>query len=285
LHYQDSFAAVEAILAAGFLVTAPGLEEGEHKEVISHVVKREKENQDGSQTTIVDLYPAGEARYSFLSVYLNSGDQVAAFEYASGLSVGKLPLYVGAGKIERGANKKSDALIIPTPSPFSVVWKLNPKYNPDETDATKKKPKRLFVRWDKQKSEQAQISQPEQQQPTPVDVSSPEAVKAWVPKACESVGLSPATVSVGQSIDSWDDYSQAILAVARENKVPTDYDSRILSFARYRWFEMMIASAGPSATAIEPITKQVVSDSILGGAAKSQLVEKMQKLTSELTPW
>src|SRR5690242_5896245 len=38
-------------------------------------------------------------------------------------------------------------LVYAAPKPFGVVWKDNPKYDPNEQDTAKKKPKRLFVRW------------------------------------------------------------------------------------------------------------------------------------------
>jgi len=146
--YVGMLANVTAALAAGFLAVAPGAGEGEHKDEVGYVVKREKENQDHTVTPVIDLYVADDAmKFATLSVYLNTAEQVAAFEFASGVKVSALPLYIGDNKIERGGKAATDKLIIKSPRPFGVFWRDNPKYDPAEMDATKKKPKRLFSRW------------------------------------------------------------------------------------------------------------------------------------------
>lgn len=148
LDYAAMLANVAAMTQAGFLVAAPGLEAGEQREEVGYVVKREKENSDRTLTPVVDLYPADEAlKFAVLSVYLNTPADVEAFEFASGLKLDKLQAYIGANKIERGKSGQTDKLVYKAPRPFGVVFKDNPKYDPDETDTAKKKPKRLFVRW------------------------------------------------------------------------------------------------------------------------------------------
>jgi hypothetical protein len=155
--FAEQFAAVGDALAAGFLASPPGVEQGEHKDDIGYVVKREKENDDGTVTPIVDLYPADEAlKFAMLSVYLNRPQDEAAFEAVSGVKVASLPLYIGQNKVERGKSRQTDALVVKVPRPFGVVWKDNPKYDPAEQDTAKKKPKRLFVRWFDQKPPQQQ---------------------------------------------------------------------------------------------------------------------------------
>ena len=145
LDYHKLLANVGAMLDAGWLVQAPGLEEGEHKDDVGWLVKSSV-GEEG--TPAIDLYPANEtAKYAMMRVYLNKAEDVSAFEYASRVKLKELPEYVGVGRLERGKSPQTDKLIVRMPKPFTVIWKDNPKYNPDEQDATKKKPKRLFVRW------------------------------------------------------------------------------------------------------------------------------------------
>lgn len=148
LDYASMFTNVSRALESGWLLAAPGLEAGEHKEDIGWVVRREKANDDNTETPIVDLYAANEQMtFKILSVYLNKDEDVTAFEKASGMGLNQIPLFVGTAAPERGANRQTDRFIVKTPRPFGVVMKDNPKYNPDEPDAKKRKPKRLFVRW------------------------------------------------------------------------------------------------------------------------------------------
>jgi hypothetical protein len=121
--YRDMLNAVGAALDAGWLATAPGLEAGEHKEDVGFVVLRSKDNDDGTTTPIVDLYPADDQlKFSLLSVYLNRPADEAAFEHAAGVKLDALPPYVGAGKLERGASKQTDRFIVKVLRPFGVVW-------------------------------------------------------------------------------------------------------------------------------------------------------------------
>lgn len=145
--YQQLFEAVTQAAEAGFLVTAPGLEEGEQRFDCSAVVARTKQNQDGTETVVLDLYE-GDFQYRSLVVYLNDDEAERAFELASGMSLTNLPVYPAGTPIERGKNARLDSqYVVAPPRPFGVVCKANPKYNPDEKDITKRKPKRLFVRW------------------------------------------------------------------------------------------------------------------------------------------
>jgi len=136
---------IDNLIDAGFTVNLPGLEDGEMFEQIAFVVHREKANDDGTVTPIVDLYSqAGTFRQ--LGMYLNSPDDVAAFEQACGVSLLKLPLYEGSAPIERGKNSNLDkkylTLLAAAPK---VIYKLNPKW---EGENDKKHSKRMFVRWE-----------------------------------------------------------------------------------------------------------------------------------------
>lgn len=133
---------VTAYLQAGWLPTQPGLEEGETKEKVTHLVRREKKNDDGSSTPLIDVYCGGNFRT--LGVYLNTPDDVSEFEKIFG-GLNKFPVYDGDVPIERGKKPDRDKVFVIPVSGVSVVWKLNPRY---EGDDDKKNPKRLFVRWE-----------------------------------------------------------------------------------------------------------------------------------------
>lgn len=143
--YALALANVSAALAAGWLASAPGLEAGENRDDCGWVVRSQKDGRTGT-AEVIDLYLPDD-KFAKVRLYLNTPDEVAEFERVSGLTVAKLPLYIGANKIERGKSKQTDTLVCRVPKPFGFVWKDNPDHNPDEQDATKKKPKRLFVRW------------------------------------------------------------------------------------------------------------------------------------------
>ncbi len=136
---------VSSLIGAGLSVFAPGLEEGEQYEQIGWAVRREKEDTEGP-TPVIDLYPIN-GKFRFLAVYLNNADDVKAFEAATGLSVTKMPLYEATNTIERGVKAALDKYVVQLRSPTKIVWKANPRYDPEEKDVTKKKPRRLFVRW------------------------------------------------------------------------------------------------------------------------------------------
>ena len=118
-------------------------EEGEQAEDIGHVVRRVKGNDDGSETPVIDLYPE-RAKFRVLGVYLNTPQDVAAFEAAAGLRLADLPLYEGDNSIERGKGPKTDKYVVSLSRPARVVIKPNPRYEGPED---KTHPKRLFVRW------------------------------------------------------------------------------------------------------------------------------------------
>ena len=152
-------AAVDAYLAAGFAVNLPGMEPGEHREEVSHVV-RGRHSKDGKTTPYVLLYsPKPELKHAFLKVYLNTESMVFDFEYASKLRLGNIPVYVGKDKPERGVDQEFDReFMVAAPKPFSVLFKDNPKYSAEDAAKTPAGqvypiPKRVFVRWADQRSD------------------------------------------------------------------------------------------------------------------------------------
>jgi hypothetical protein len=151
--FRKSFAAVGAALDAGFLAEAPGLDQGEEKEQVGWLVRGSVE-QEGQITPFLLLYCADDnMSYSFLKVYLNTPEDVAAFEFASGMKLDRIPEYEGHDKPERGTSKKLEKYFARPPKPFTVVFKHNPKYDESAKAAAVAKkeiykvPVRLFVRW------------------------------------------------------------------------------------------------------------------------------------------
>ncbi len=165
--YAAAFACVTSAVEAGWLVTAPGLEDGEEKESIGWVLRGAFE-KEGESTPYVLLYAANEAlTWSILKVYLNRREDVDAFEFASGMKLDSIPDYIGDNKPQRGAAPKTDRFIVRAPKPFGVVFKKNPRH--DDTEAGKMKPARLFVRWEHRKPDVAAQNGKQRSLPETVD--------------------------------------------------------------------------------------------------------------------
>lgn len=148
--YAVAFAAVGRALAAGFLVTAPGLEAGEMKDTVGWVGRGQHQGRSGMADMLFLFSIQDWWVKKFLVVYLNTDDQRLAFEAASGMVLASIPLYEGNGYPERG---KQDKFIAAAPRPFGVVFKPNPKYDEAKAKAaTQANPytvaKKVFVRWD-----------------------------------------------------------------------------------------------------------------------------------------
>lgn len=154
LDYAAMAANVDAMIAAGFAVQAAGLEAGEEKEMVGHVI-RGQHDSGRDITDFVLLYSTDDGKkFSFLKCFLNTDEDVAAFEAASGMKLNAIPVYVGQDKPERGKNRVVDQQFMRSPpKPFGVVFGDNPKWKQSEADAAaaeKKmytKPKRVFIRW------------------------------------------------------------------------------------------------------------------------------------------
>ena len=176
------FAYVTAMLDAGFVVAAPGLEVGEEREMVSGVLKSTFEN-DGEVTDTVLLYAANEAmEWSFLKLYLNSDADKQAFEAACGVKLESLLVYDGKDKPKRDGTAVAKKYIAKLARPAPVVFKQNPKWSEEESKAAVAankpytKPKRVFVRW----ADAAAPSQtPAVATPTPAASEFDLAVAAW----------------------------------------------------------------------------------------------------------
>ena len=156
IDYVGMFANLSAAVAAGWLLNAPGLVEGEEREEVNYVTRAESE-KDGIVTPVVLLFDE-KRKWAFLKVYLNNPQDIADFEKASGMKLMSLPLYISRDKPERGASKSIDSMIIKVSRPFNVILDKNPKWKKDEFDAAAAAtaagkhtvygvPMKKFVRW------------------------------------------------------------------------------------------------------------------------------------------
>ena len=121
---MDVLGSVSEYINVGFLVNAPGLEDGELVEDVNAVARREAKDE----TPIIDFYSSNmKLLKKFMHVYLNAEQDVTAFEEATGIKVASLPAYDGALAIARDDNK-ARKYIVSLPRPIRLVWKLSPKW-------------------------------------------------------------------------------------------------------------------------------------------------------------
>lgn len=120
----DVLGSVSEYINVGFLVNAPDLEDGELIEEVNAVARSEAKDE----TPIIDFYSSNmKLLKKFMHVYLNTEQDVAAFEDATGLKLSALPVYDGALAIARDDNK-ARKYIVSLPRSLKLVWKLSPKW-------------------------------------------------------------------------------------------------------------------------------------------------------------
>jgi len=146
---QCALTSVNALLDAGWLVDAPGLEEGEQKQEVVSVSRRE--SKDG--TPIVAFYLAHPRTLKkFLHAYLNHEEEVQTFENATGIRLGSIPLWPGERDIDKD-HKEAGKYIVQLPRPIHIVWATNPKWQQWSAEGGKasgviEPHKRILVRYD-----------------------------------------------------------------------------------------------------------------------------------------
>lgn len=182
------FVCVSAMLDAGFVVAAPGLEVGEEREQVSHILRGSFE-RDGEITDTVLLYAANEGmEFSFLKLYLNSQQDVDAFESSCGVKLDNLLAYDGKDKPKRDGGTIAKKYIAKLPKPVPVVFKQNPKWSEEENAkalAAQKPyttPKRVFVRWADAPTAPANATPAV---PSELDI----AVQAWTVRLANVIGV------------------------------------------------------------------------------------------------
>lgn len=158
MDYAAMLANVGKMLDAGFYALAPGLEVGEEKQVVGWVVRGAVEGQNGEVSDKIIVYSdREEMKFAILVVYLDTPEDVADFEYASGLKLNDLKVYIGKDKPERGASRMHEQFFVKPAKPLSVVSAPNPKFKQSECDAAKAKnqvykpAKMRFIRWGEQR--------------------------------------------------------------------------------------------------------------------------------------
>jgi hypothetical protein len=114
---------VDNLLSAGFTVNMPGLENGELVEEVAFVSRR----TGNDSTPILAFYVAHPKMLKkFLHEYMDTPEQITAFENASGMKFGNLPIFDGDKDITKD-QRNAAKYIIPT-SPFKVVFGTTEKW-------------------------------------------------------------------------------------------------------------------------------------------------------------
>lgn len=117
---SDINAVIDMLLANGYTEGQPGVVEGGDKTEIRYVVRGQGTNKDGKPTDRIWMYaPWGDDdKGSQLTHYLDTPDDVAAFERASGLRVADMPVCKGnaaprreSGDFERARREVSFSII------------------------------------------------------------------------------------------------------------------------------------------------------------------------------
>lgn len=142
----SDIAGIDRMLAAnGILPTRPVAGEGEQKQVIQYILRRKHKNKDGSYIPVMDLYGN---KYRWVSFYLDDKQRGTEFHQATGLDPNKMPLSTSPQKEIDLDDPDIMSLFVRLNPPVEIIWKPNPKWNPDLSEEDKKKiPKRYFVRW------------------------------------------------------------------------------------------------------------------------------------------
>ncbi len=136
---QDLVRAVSSLIEAGLLVNMPGLDEGELvDEVVSVACRMSKDN-----TKIVAFYKAHpKLEKKFIHEYLDTPEQIADFEAATGLRLASLPVFDGDKDITKD-HRNAAKYIIPLPRPVKLVYRVSDRWKKwNETDGQGQQPQK-----------------------------------------------------------------------------------------------------------------------------------------------
>lgn len=142
---KEIFGSLSHYLQAGFMANQAGLEDGETREPVTCIARRQKKNNDDTISPIIDVYTSN-GNFRTISIYLDKTDDIDEYFRAVQVPLKSISLFDGDSPIERGKNPDRDKKYIVPVSGLEVVYKRNPKWEGDED---KKHPKRLFVRWER----------------------------------------------------------------------------------------------------------------------------------------
>ena len=145
---QKALQAVKAYMEAGF-TPQPG-EDGPQEKLsypVKGIVRRLHIDKEGRETPIIDVYTGGKFRY--MGVYLNSPEDVKAFEEAFGMRLEDVPVWLdGTVPLELGSPRtariEEQYLVDVSAKKVRIAYVDNPKYDPN---AEKKMKKAFFRRW------------------------------------------------------------------------------------------------------------------------------------------
>lgn len=101
--FREALDFTASAVKSGVTPAAPDLD-AYKEETITTVIRREKINDDGSVTPVIDMYPAWKGDYGqfrFVGVYLNTQADKETFEMNAGLSVDAIPLYDSQAPLQR----------------------------------------------------------------------------------------------------------------------------------------------------------------------------------------
>jgi hypothetical protein len=124
----DALRHLADIRAAGLTATlsvAGGLESGEQAKSITMAVKRMKKNRTGETRPVMDVYSDGD-EFKFVTIYLDTDEQVSEFEQHSGLRVSTMPKYPSTAPLNAGTEETRE-FEVRVKTPFIVVRKPAPK--------------------------------------------------------------------------------------------------------------------------------------------------------------
>lgn len=180
---------VDAYLAHGWSVNAPGTEPGEEKEAVGYCLRTTVDGRSGPCSRIFFYSPDSGIEYQISSTYLNTPADIAEFEKQSGLTVSRMPEWPSAAAPKKG-ERGGEKFICKVNRDFTIVRAPNPKYDPAAAAAAAANktaytvPKRLFSRYGNQSAsgEKAPHSQANATGGHPVEESGqPDAqnVRHW----------------------------------------------------------------------------------------------------------
>jgi len=184
---HNILSSVRNLLAVGFSIKEKRLDEVEQIQEVAFVERR----VSADETPILDFYVAHpKATKKAIHTYLNTEEQIRAFETVSGLRVIDIPQYDGELALSKDSPKAS-TYIIKLPRPIKVVFSINPKWLEwKESESKDKEPiKRLVRRYEA--SANGNGSSPS---PAPDQSKQPQRTEFEI--ACET--LSPAGTPLGQ---------------------------------------------------------------------------------------
>ena len=189
-------ASIDSLITAGFSVSASGLEDGELMEEVSAVARRE----GSDQTPIVDFYSSNRLfAKKFMHAYLNTPEDVAAFEMATGIKLDLLTTYDGKTGIER-TDRNAPKYIKPLPSPIKLVFRISPKWEQwKQAGGEGQEPhKRLLVRYELNRKPAAPETGPGETRAEPEDPNTRQHKKLsgdLITMLVKKTGLKPTVIS------------------------------------------------------------------------------------------